>query len=100
MLAGRRDRGHPDPPALGVELAEGGGLGLVEQPQELAGVPGEDPARRHELEAAALAGDDGDGQLALQGGDRGGYRGLADEQRLGRRSYRSGGRHGHERPQT
>ncbi len=77
VLAGRGHRGQAHPPPLGVELAGRCTPGLLQQAEHLAGVTGEDLTGRSELEAPAVAGHEGNPEIALEGGDGGRDRRLA-----------------------
>jgi len=99
VFPGGGRRGDPDPAALGVAVAAGGGQPLLVQAEDGPGVAGIGLAGGGQPQAAAVPFDQRHPHLAGQRGQRRGHRGLGDGQASGRLSHRTRVRHGHQRPQ-
>ncbi len=97
LLGGGGHRGDPQFPALGIGAGGGGERGLVEQAEDAAGVTGVGLARVGQPEASPIRRHQSDAESLLQGGERGGDRGLGDHQFLGRPAHRLAVGHGQER---
>jgi hypothetical protein len=66
VLASSRDRGEAYTPTGGVEGLGGGRLGIVEQSQHLASLPGELDSSRGHFQPSPGAHDESDAQLLLE----------------------------------
>ena len=83
VLAGGGDRRQPQLPTLGVERLGRRRLGRLQQREHLAGVAGEDHARRRDDQAPTRPFNQGHAELPLERPDGGRDRRLADEERTG-----------------
>jgi hypothetical protein len=96
LLGRGGDGGDPQLAPLGVGRGHRRPARLVEQAQDPARVPGVGGAGVGQPQPAPIGGDQGDPERLLQGGDRGGHRGLGDHQILRRGAHRAALGHGQE----